>query len=87
MCVRIWPHKMAGEAAFLALLHKRTPGEDAGHHVAENPIGRYFQYQRYRKTGNKGIDRIFLQMFHGNKLKQVEVRKGQVYQAGGAWRP
>ena len=27
-CVRIWPHKMAGEGHFLALLHKRAPGEE-----------------------------------------------------------
>ena len=26
-CVRIWPHKMAGEGHFLALLHKRAPEE------------------------------------------------------------
>lgn len=27
-CVRIWPHKMAGEGHFLALLHKKAPGEE-----------------------------------------------------------
>lgn len=79
-CVRIWPHKMAGEGHFLALLHKRTPGEDAGHHVAENPVqGDISDIKGIGKPETKALTEFFADVSMEMNWKQVEVRKGQVY--------
>lgn len=79
-CVRIWPHKMAGEGHFLALLHKRTPGEDVGHHVAENPVqGDISDIKGIGKPETKALTEFFADVSMEMNWKQVEVRKGQVY--------
>lgn len=94
-CVRIWPHKMAGEGHFLALLHKRAPGEMAGaqendrngHPNREmtvdehkNPVeGSISDIKGIGKPETKALTEFFADVSMEMNWKQVEVRKGQVY--------
>lgn len=94
-CVRIWPHKMAGEGHFLALLHKKAPGETAGaqendrngHPNREmtvdehkNPVeGSISDIKGIGKPETKALTEFFADVSMEMNWKQVEVRKGQVY--------
>ena len=94
-CVRIWPHKMAGEGHFLALLHKKAPGEAAraqendrnGHPNREttvdehkNPVeGTISDIKGIGKPETKALTEFFADVSMEMNWKQVEVRKGQVY--------
>ena len=94
-CVRIWPHKMAGEGHFLALLHKKAPGETAraqendrnGHPNREttvdehkNPVqGAISDIKCIGKPETKALTEFFADVSMEMNWKQVEVRKGQVY--------
>ena len=94
-CVRIWPHKMAGEGHFLALLHKKAPGEAAraqendrnGHPNREttvdehkNPVeGTISDIKGIGKPETKALTEFFADISMEMTWKQVEVRKGQVY--------
>ena len=94
-CVRIWPHKMAGEGHFLALLHKRAPGEMAGaqendrngHPNPERTVdehktpveGSISDIKGIGKPETKALTEFFADVSMEMNWKQVEVRKGQVY--------
>ncbi len=94
-CVRIWPHKMAGEGHFLALLHKKASGEAAraqendrnGHPNREttvdehkNPVeGTISDIKGIGKPETKALTEFFADVSMEMNWKQVEVRKGQVY--------
>lgn len=94
-CVRIWPHKMAGEGHFLALLHKRAPEETAGEQkndrVVSNNSETTVDEQKNQVQGvisdikgigkpeTKALTEFFADVSMEMNWKQVEVRKGQVY--------
>ena len=94
-CVRIWPHKMAGEGHFLALLHKRAPGEITGtqknNRVVSNNSrttadehkslvqGSVADIKGIGKPETKALTEFFTDVSMEMNWKQVEVRKGQVY--------
>lgn len=94
-CVRIWPHKMAGEGHFLALLHKRAPEETAGEQkndrVVSNSSETTVDEQKNQVQGGisdikgigkpetKALTEFFADVSMEMNWKQVEVRKGQVY--------
>ena len=81
-CVRIWPHKMAGEGHFLALLHKRAPGETSisVQQEGRNPIqGSISDIKGIGKPETKALTEFFADVSMEMDWKQVEVRKGQVY--------
>lgn len=94
-CVRIWPHKMAGEGHFLALLHKRAPEETAGEQkndrVVSNSSETTVDEQKNQVQGvisdikgigkpeTKALTEFFADVSMEMNWKQVEVRKGQVY--------
>lgn len=94
-CVRIWPHKMAGEGHFLALLHKRAPEETAGEQkndrVVSNNSETTVDEQKNQVQGDisdikgigkpetKALTEFFADVSMEMNWKQVEVRKGQVY--------
>lgn len=94
-CVRIWPHKMAGEGHFLALLHKKAPGEAAGaqendrngHPNRETMVdehknqveGTISDIKGIGKPEIKALTEFFADVSMEMNWKQVEVRKGQVY--------
>lgn len=94
-CVRIWPHKMAGEGHFLALLHKREPEETAGEQkndrVVSNNSETTVDEQKNQVQGvisdikgigkpeTKALTGFFADVSMEMNWKQVEVRKGQVY--------
>lgn len=94
-CVRIWPHKMAGEGHFLALLHKRVPEETAGEQkndrVVSNKSETTVDEQKNQVQGGisdikgigkpetKALTEFFADVSMEMNWKQVEVRKGQVY--------
>lgn len=94
-CVRIWPHKMAGEGHFLALLHKKAPGETAGaqendrngHPNRETMVdehknqveGTISDIKGIGKPEIKALTEFFADVSMEMNWKQVEVRKGQVY--------
>lgn len=77
-CVRIWPHKMAGEGHFLALLHKkgdirRTESANAKY------TGSIADIKGIGKPETKALTEFFADVSMELNWKQVEVRKGQVY--------
>ena len=88
-CVRIWPHKMAGEGHFLALLHKKAPGEisDSCQYEKnttgikkENLVrGSAADIKGIGKPEMKALADFFADVTMEMDWKQVEVRKGQVY--------
>ena len=94
-CVRIWPHKMAGEGHFLALRHKRVPEETAGEQkndrVVSNKSETTMDEQKNQVQGGisdikgigkpetKALTEFFADVSMEMNWKQVEVRKGQVY--------
>ena len=93
-CVRIWPHKMAGEGHFLALLHKRAPEEAAEQkndravsNNSETTVeehknqvqGDISDIKGIGKPETKALTEFFADVSMEMNWKQVEVRKGQVY--------
>lgn len=88
-CVRIWPHKMAGEGHFLALLHKRAPGETGTAEQKDTKIATVTETHRAEgavsdikgigKPETKALTEFFADVSMEMNWKQVEVRKGQVY--------
>ena len=72
-CVRIWPHKMAGEGHFLALLKKDGEARRA-ERAAEKP--------RLAKAEKKLLEEFFRDV-SGIHIDAVEVRRGQVYYMSG----
>ena len=85
-CVRIWPHKMAGEGHFLALLHKRAPGEEiAKEQNCEKVLANTAEHSAISdikgigKPETKALTEFFADISMEMNWKQVEVRKGQVY--------
>ena len=94
-CVRIWPHKMAGEGHFLALLHKRAPEEAAGEQKNDRAVsnnsettvdkhknqvqGDISDIKGIGKPEIKALTEFFADVSMELNWKQVEVRKGQVY--------
>ena len=94
-CVRIWPHKMAGEGHFLALLHKRAPEEAAGEQKNDRAVsnnsettvdehknqvqGDISDIKGIGKPETKALTEFFADVSMEMNWKQVEVRKGQVY--------
>lgn len=81
-CVRIWPHKMAGEGHFLALLHKRAPGEKSGGNDSANAKKSQNAIPDVKGVGKpeiKALTEFFADVTMEMNWKQVEVRKGQVY--------
>ena len=73
-CVRIWPHRMAGEGHFLALLRKEGevfPSED----LKERP--------KISKAERKILEEFFQDVSGRIQVDQIEVRKGQVYWRSG----
>ena len=94
-CVRIWPHKMAGEGHFLALLHKRAPEEAAGEQKNDRAVsnnsettveehknqvqGDISDIKGIGKPEIKALTEFFADVSMEMNWKQVEVRKGQVY--------
>lgn len=94
-CVRIWPHKMAGEGHFLALLHKRAPEETAGEQKNDRVVsnnsettvdeqknqvqGGISDIKGIGKPETKALTEFFADVSMEMNWKQVEVRKGQVY--------
>ena len=94
-CVRIWPHKMAGEGHFLALLHKRAPEEAAEEQKNDRAVsnnsettveehknqvqGDISDIKGIGKPEIKALTEFFADVSMEMNWKQVEVRKGQVY--------
>ena len=83
-CVRIWPHKMAGEGHFLALLHKKAPGEMPKKEQSCKKEGSGMQemisdIKGIGKPETKALTEFFADVSMDLNWKQVEVRKGQVY--------
>ena len=85
-CVRIWPHKMAGEGHFLALLHKKAPGEEiAKEQNCEKVLANTAEHSAISdikgigKPETKALTEFFADVSMEMNWKQVEVRKGQVY--------
>ena len=85
-CVRIWPHKMAGEGHFLALLHKKAPGEEvAKEQNCEKVLANTAKHSAISdikgigKPETKALTEFFADVSMEMNWKQVEVRKGQVY--------
>lgn len=73
-CVRIWPHKMAGEGHFLALLKK--DGE------AEAFDGKTVEKSKMTKAERKVLEEFFCDVSRMS-IESMEVRKGQVYYMSG----
>lgn len=88
-CVRIWPHKMAGEGHFLALLHKRAPGEIGTAEQRDAKIATVIEIRQAEgsvsdikgigKPETKALTEFFADVSMEMNWKQVEIRKGQVY--------
>ena len=85
-CVRIWPHKMAGEGHFLALLHKKAPGEEvAKKQNCEKVLASTAEHSAISdikgigKPETKALTEFFADVSMEMNWKQVEVRKDQVY--------
>lgn len=73
-CVRIWPHKMAGEGHFLALLKKEgeaLPSKDRKERV------------KISKAERKILEEFFQDVSGRIQVDQMEVRKGQAYWRSG----
>ena len=73
-CVRIWPHKMAGEGHFLALLKKEG--------ASEPPVRNPFREGKVSKNDRKILEEFFCEV-SGITIDQIEIRKGQVYYRSG----
>lgn len=73
-CVRIWPHRMAGEGHFLALLKKDGDAKPQGTTPAPSGISKAERriLEEFLKDVSKKLD-----------LDRIEVRKGQVYYVTG----
>lgn len=73
-CVRIWPHKMAGEGHFLALLKKEgeaLPSKDRKERV------------KISRAERKILEEFFQDVSGRIQVDQMEVRKGQAYWRSG----
>lgn len=73
-CIRIWPHKMAGEGHFLALLKK--DGETGF------PAGKSLEKSKITKAERKILEEFFNDV-SGINIDHIEVRKGQAYYMSG----
>jgi NOL1/NOP2/sun family putative RNA methylase len=69
-CVRIWPHHMAGEGHFLALLKKD------GEHIVEKTVP---AKGKVTKAERKILEDFFSDVSGRIRVDEMEVRKGQVY--------
>jgi NOL1/NOP2/sun family putative RNA methylase len=69
-CVRIWPHHMAGEGHFLALLKKD------GEHIVEEAVS---AKGKVTKAERKILEDFFSDVSGRIRVDEMEVRKGQVY--------
>ncbi len=78
-CVRIWPHKMAGEGHFLALLHKKG---EADERPVKEDLSTKPQTAKVKGLGKpeaKALEEFFKDVLMPMDWRYVEVRKGQVY--------
>lgn len=78
-CVRIWPHKMAGEGHFLALLCKK--GEKTTSRV-DNVLSKTPHVDKLKKISKAeatALETFFKDVSMPMDWNYVEVRKGQVY--------
>lgn len=74
-CVRIWPHRMAGEGHFLALLQKEgEAGRQKERPASERP--------GLSKGERKSLEEFFSEV-SGFAIDRMEVRKGRVYYRSG----
>lgn len=87
-CVRIWPHRMAGEGHFLALLHKKAEDDvlqpaDAGLERQRKkdlrPGKQEGRTWRLEKADAKALEEFFADLDRHLEPERIEVRKGQVY--------
>ena len=75
-CVRIWPHKMAGEGHFLALLQKK--GAMASLSASEQPSACLSEV-KLAKPDRAALEEFFKDVSMSIDWNEVEIRKGQVY--------
>ena len=78
-CVRIWPHKMAGEGHFLALLHKKASEESAAEASAYQEASASLADIRLAKPDRAALEDFFKDVTMDIDWNHVEIRKGQVY--------
>lgn len=79
-CVRIWPHKMAGEGHFLALLQKKSFADGSRQiSAAERFKGAKLSDVRFSKPDRKALEEFFKDVTMEIDWDYVELRKGQVY--------
>lgn len=86
-CVRIWPHKMAGEGHFLALLKKKggERQESAEANCRQKTLERGLRQKLSRVRGISNADAAGLEDFFQKvtmpvpEESRVEIRKGSVY--------
>lgn len=87
-CVRIWPHKMAGEGHFLALLRKKTKAEcEKSSSEVENTFVREalcgkpasLKEVRMSKPDQAALQEFFRDVTMEIDWNYVEIRKSQVY--------
>lgn len=77
-CVRIWPHKMAGEGHFLALLHKKGVSDKT--HLDNRSVAKTAaSVKGISKGEQKALEEFFADVTMRLDWNHVEVRKGQVY--------
>lgn len=86
-CVRIWPHKMAGEGHFLALLHKKgeKPYKDVDNHPVKKP--QVDKVKKISKGETQALTEFFTDVTMPLDWNYIEVRKGQVYYVPSALGP
>lgn len=87
-CARIWPHKMAGEGHFLAMLHKRGAAERP-----EKERTRVIEKEKttlsnagFSKAEKAALEEFFRDVTMDMDWNCVEIRKGQVYCVPGQLR-
>lgn len=85
-CVRIWPHKMAGEGHFLALFQKRNANPEAdkdlkdfGKEVALFEKNTSLEQLKLSKQEYGALKEFFQDVSMKIDWSDVEIRKGQVY--------
>lgn len=79
-CVRIWPHRMAGEGHFLALLQKKSfAGCSRQASSAERFKRAKLSDVRFSKPDRKALEEFFKDVTMEIDWDYVELRKGQVY--------
>lgn len=78
-CVRIWPHKMAGEGHFLALLRKKSVSSEKGKQDGGRAADLRKEGKRLGKAEQKTLEEFFCDVAMELDWNFAEVRKGQVY--------